>query len=281
MWARDEILAPLGAGGMGEVYRAHDSHLGRDVAIKFLPRDDGTSRYTVERFLREARAASALNHPNIVTVFDAGQDDIGYFIVMELVRGRTLRSFIGIQPDIGLLGDLATQIAKALAAVHEIGVVHRDIKPENIMVRDDGYVKVLDFGLARSTVPRPVDAPEPGAVTTISQGVLGTLRYMSPEQGNGLQLDQATAYLLARTRLVRTGDRPAPVRSRHVVRRAPLDPVRYALATDAVQPWSAVRCGWIAASDARQGTSAPPVGARGSGGVRRRAPPNEHQRPDR
>jgi|RhiMethySRZTD1v2_1073278.scaffolds.fasta_scaffold06325_6 tetratricopeptide (TPR) repeat protein len=187
-----QILATLGAGGMGEVYRAHDANLARDVAIKFLPRDDETSRYGVERFLREARAASALNHPNIVTIFDAGEVDIGYFIVMELVRGRTLRSFIGIQPDIGLIGDLATQIAKALAAVHEIGVTHRDIKPENIMVRDDGYVKVLDFGLARSAVPRPADAPEPGAVTTVSQGVLGTLRYMSPEQGSGLKLDQAT-----------------------------------------------------------------------------------------
>src|SRR4051812_11476356 len=144
---RYRILNLLGEGGMGTVYRALDQHLGREVAIKLLKKQDDAA--AVQRFFREATAASALNHPNIVTVFEANEAEQRPFIVMELVRGHGLRSLIGQPIEVEKLQSLARQMAEALSVAHGAGLVHRDVKPENIMVRDDGYVKVLDFGLAR------------------------------------------------------------------------------------------------------------------------------------
>ena len=186
-----EILAPLGSGGMAEVYRAHDEVLGRDVAIKILLPQSQQDTGAIERFFREARAASALNHPNIVTIFEAGRAESGHFMVMELVRGRTLRALMGSPMAPEVLRDVGAQIARALATTHEAGIVHRDIKPENIMVRDDGYVKVLDFGLARLE-PRVAvdDKTEPAG--TITQRIVGTPRYISPERARGAAGGPAT-----------------------------------------------------------------------------------------
>ena len=143
------IVSKLGAGGMGEVWLAEDTRLKRKVAIKLLPAELTSDADRVRRFEQEAQAASALNHPNIITVHDIGESEAGRFIVMELVAGRTLRAIIAEDNSLETLLSLGTQIAKALSAAHAAGITHRDIKPDNIMVRDDGYVKVLDFGLAR------------------------------------------------------------------------------------------------------------------------------------
>ncbi len=143
------ILTPLGAGGMGEVWLAQDTRLDRQVALKLLPSEFTQDADRVRRFMQEAKAASALNHPNIVTVYDIGECEAGRFLVMELVSGRTLRSVIAEENSPELLLKLGAQMARALSAAHAAGITHRDIKPDNIMVRDDGYVKVLDFGLAR------------------------------------------------------------------------------------------------------------------------------------
>ncbi len=163
---------------MGAVYRAYDERLGRDVAVKVLknPGEPGA----IDRFVREARAASALNHPNIVTVFDVGESERGFFIAMELVRGRGLRSLIGQPLDPKRLSSLVRQTAEALGVAHQAGIVHRDIKPENLMVRDDGYVKVLDFGLARLT--KPLTSTIQTMAPTTPHSILGTIKYMSPEQ---------------------------------------------------------------------------------------------------
>src|SRR5690348_9045979 len=132
-----EVLSLLGAGGMGEVYRARDLRLGRSVALKFLPERNLLDRGAVERFLREARAASALNHPNIVTIYDVGDTASGRYIAMELIEGQTLRSFATASVPIERLLDLGGQVAKALTVAHAARIVHRDIKPENIMIRAD------------------------------------------------------------------------------------------------------------------------------------------------
>ena len=177
------IDAVLGRGGMGEVYRAWDDRLNRAVAIKLLSQAGAADTQSVDRFVREARAASALNHPNIVTIHDAGQaESAGHFIVQELVQGATLRKLLeqAITPTAAI--DLARQVAKALAAAHTAGIVHRDVKPENIMVRPDGYVKVLDFGLARLVQS---DAPDGQTFTNLDTApgtLMGTTAYMSPEQ---------------------------------------------------------------------------------------------------
>ena len=184
------LTEKLGEGGMGEVYLARDQHLNRDVAVKLLPADRLQKSTTVDRFINEARAASALNHPNIVTIHDAGNAEAGRFIVMEFVQGETLRAFIGRQIPIETMVDLARQLARALAAAHEANIVHRDIKPENVMVRSDWIVKVLDFGLARweatqtemSTIRR----------NTQTGSLLGTVRYMSPEQVRGEKVRSAS-----------------------------------------------------------------------------------------
>src|SRR5262245_36697852 len=139
-----EIIAPLGAGGMGEVYLAKDTKLDRNVALKLLPSEFTKDAGRVRRFIQEAKAASALNHPHIVTIHEIGEDEAGHFIVMELVQGQTLRAMP--KPcALDLLVNLGGQIAKALTATHAAGITHRDIKPDNIMLRDDGYVKILDF----------------------------------------------------------------------------------------------------------------------------------------
>ncbi len=173
----------LGQGGMGEVFRAFDTRLNRRVAVKVMLHGEGADRLAVDRFLREARAASALNHPNIVTIHEVGDTaDGGYFIVQELVEGRTLRAVLADRPPIQTIAGIARQVARALAAAHAAGIVHRDVKPENIMVRGDGYVKVLDFGLARQ-----VDLGGTTETTRTNLGtkpgtILGTTSYMSPEQ---------------------------------------------------------------------------------------------------
>src|SRR5687768_3080618 len=145
-----EVTEPLGKGGMGEVYLARDHRLGRELALKLLPRQATDDVAAVERFVREARAASALNHPNVVTIYEIGDAEVGRYIAMELVCGETLRALAGGAPrSTDEVARLGAQIARALAVAHAAGIVHRDVKPENVMVRPDGYVKVLDFGIAR------------------------------------------------------------------------------------------------------------------------------------
>ncbi len=183
-----EIVELLGRGGMGEVWRARDSRLKREVAIKTLPAVFAAVHDRVARFEREARAASALNHPNIVTVYDVGCEDSVSFIVSELVAGETLARVIERGPlPVRQLIEVGTQIADGLAAAHTASVVHRDLKPGNIMLRRDGRVKILDFGLARQD-----RNPGPESTTadiTHSGAILGTPRYMSPEQVRGEPAD--------------------------------------------------------------------------------------------
>ncbi len=175
-----EIIARLGAGGMGVVYKARDERLGRVVALKFLPAEYAQDPARLALFHREARTASALNHPHICTVHDLGESDERPFIVMEFVEGRTLRDLIG-RTEIDEAARLIGQAARALAVAHAAGVVHRDIKPENLMVRADGYLKVVDFGLARQL---PGSALAGGSIVRESDSgrVIGTIPYMSPEQ---------------------------------------------------------------------------------------------------
>src|SRR6266702_1070160 len=192
-FGRYEILSPLGAGGMGEVYRARDTRLGRDLAIKILSSKLSPGKQDFERFEREACSASALNHPNIVTIFELGQVDTTYYIAMELVEGELLRDMltggpIPLQKAIAI----AAQTADGLAKAHEAGVVHRDLKPENLMVSRDGFVKILDFGLAKlaaSCADELSQTATRDGFQTRSGLVLGTIGYMSPEQASGQQLD--------------------------------------------------------------------------------------------
>src|SRR5262245_51962416 len=181
-----QVLGKIGVGGMGEVYRAKDTRLGRYVALKLL--GEGVLRDTTarDRFFREAHTASALNHPNIITIHDIGETEAGYFIAMELVEGETVRTLLRGATTVDQLVAIGSQVAKALAAAHSSGIVHRDIKPENIMIRPDGYVKVLDFGLARS-VENEGNASVAVTAGTVTQAgfVLGTVPYMSPEQVKG------------------------------------------------------------------------------------------------
>jgi len=186
------VVEKIGAGGMGEVYQAEDSKLRRCVALKFLPERIVGDPAAVERFVREARAASALNHPNIVTIHEIGETGSNRFIVMELIQGRTLRKMIGQGVDLESLARIGEQVAKALAVAHAAGIVHRDIKPDNIMVRDDGYVKVLDFGLARLVPIGSVTSLAATAGDTGAGAIVGTVRYMSPEQARGEVADSAT-----------------------------------------------------------------------------------------
>jgi Tol biopolymer transport system component len=183
-----EIVAPLGAGGMGEVYRARDTRLGREVAIKVLPANRVSDPDRKARFIQEARAASSLNHPNIVTIYDIAQDRGIDFLVMELVSGKTLGEVIGRKglPEREVVR-YGLAIADALTKAHAAGIVHRDLKPGNIMVNNDGVVKVLDFGLAKLTERR--GAVEESRTVTLEGAILGTIAYMSPEQAEGKPVD--------------------------------------------------------------------------------------------
>ncbi len=191
-----QILSFLGRGGMGEVYLAEDRRLGRPCALKLLPTEFTLSRSFVDRFDQEARAASALNHPNIITVYEIDQADKRHFIVTEFVEGQTLRQLLGAgAPPLKSALDILLQTTSALAAAHQAGIVHRDIKPENIMVRPDGLVKVLDFGLARVAGPQPFEAarsPAAAPPDTRHSLIMGTANYMSPEQARGESVDART-----------------------------------------------------------------------------------------
>src|SRR5205809_4365542 len=188
------IESLLGVGGMGEVYLARDERLGRKVALKLLPERLTADETQLSRFKAEARAASALNHPNILTVYEIGTEGTRQFIATEFIEGITLRASLARERmSLRDALEIAVQVASALAAAHETGVVHRDMKPENIMLRPDGYVKVLDFGIAKLTEPRPVpDLDEIGTTTVLQTRpglVLGTAQYMSPEQARGQTAD--------------------------------------------------------------------------------------------
>ncbi|HEX5083174.1 MAG TPA: serine/threonine-protein kinase, partial [Blastocatellia bacterium] len=191
------LIKELGRGGMGTVYLAHDTRLGRRAALKLLPPHLVNNPERLSRFQREARSVSALNHPNIITIFDFGRENERHYIVSEFVEGHTLRNLVG-STDVSLnqILDLAIQVASALEAAHAAGVIHRDIKPENIMLRPDGYAKVLDFGLAKLTEPESGDDEAETNVSAASPDfetrtgmVLGTVNYMSPEQARGQKVD--------------------------------------------------------------------------------------------
>jgi serine/threonine protein kinase len=195
---RYEIRSKIGEGGMGEVYLAQDTKLDRKVALKILPAEVAAHPDRMKRFVQEAKAASALNHPNIITIYEIDESDSGHFIATEFIDGETLREHALKAPlKLAESLDIATQIARALSAAHVAGIVHRDIKPENVMLRQDGIVKVLDFGLAKLTARAPLDsvdgeAPTRPNVNTDPGVVMGTAVYMSPEQARGLPVDART-----------------------------------------------------------------------------------------
>ena len=188
-----EVCALLAVGGMGEVYRARDTRLGREVALKTLSQTVAADRDRIARLEREARAASALNHPHIVTVYDFGAAGEHHYIVMELVDGSSVRELLAEGPlSIERVLTIGAQVADALAAAHERSIVHRDLKPENVVVTADGRAKILDFGLARFT---PEDEPRRDVTRTFLTGagaIVGTIAYMSPEQAQGRAVDFRT-----------------------------------------------------------------------------------------
>jgi serine/threonine protein kinase len=197
---RYHVIEQIGRGGMGEVYLCRDADLKRDVAIKVLPPEFTNDAERIKRFRREARSASALNHPNILTIYEIGESDGLQFMVSEFVSGKTLTEHLSVEKPSTLDAlKIAEQICSALAAAHEAGIVHRDIKPDNVMVRGDGLVKVLDFGLAKATttsVSQTENATllksnsfDSGASNTVPGMVMGTPDHMSPEQARGKAVD--------------------------------------------------------------------------------------------
>src|SRR5688572_29241005 len=179
--AHYRIIAPIGAGGMGQVYKAHDLTLDRTLALKILPPELVRNDERVRRFMQEARSASSLNHPNIVTIYEIGQTDSIHYIAMELIDGATLRRKIHGDTELRTLLGYLAQAAEGLAKAHAAGIIHRDLKPENIMVTRDGYAKVLDFGLAKLIVNRSSDATKEPTIArdnTREGTLLGTVGYM-------------------------------------------------------------------------------------------------------
>lgn len=193
---RYEIRAQIGAGGMGDVYRAQDRELDRTVAVKILPDDVAADQQRLQRFIQEARAVSALNHPHILTIHEVGTSGTIRFIATEFVDGETLRHRIDSGIKLLDILDIAIQVSGALAAAHEAGIIHRDIKPDNIMVRRDGYIKLLDFGLAKLVVSASsagdAEAETMAMINTSAGAIIGTTRYMSPEQAKGIAVDART-----------------------------------------------------------------------------------------
>jgi len=183
-----EITASIGAGGMGEVYRARDSRLHRDVAVKVLPAAIANDADRRARFEREAQAVAALSHPNILAIFDVGRDGETAYAVTELLDGTTLRQILTTPLPVRKAVDIATQIARGLAAAHDKGIVHRDLKPENVFLLNDGQVKILDFGLAKARIDAKGSESETLAGTDPGT-VLGTVGYMSPEQVRAQPVD--------------------------------------------------------------------------------------------
>jgi serine/threonine protein kinase len=192
------ILSKLGSGGMGEVYLAHDSTLDRKVALKILSEEFAIEGERKRRFIQEAKAASALNHPNIITIYEIAEVGNKHFIAAEFIDGDTLRVRMRQEPQsLTSTLDVGAQVASALQAAHEANIIHRDIKPENVMIRPDGLVKLLDFGIAKVSEPATMTTFDSQVATTLKGGtspgyIIGTASYMSPEQAKGLVVDART-----------------------------------------------------------------------------------------